>query len=152
MKIKTFQIRLGEQLHHDEQTLNQFMEMVTIKKTATEFVTDKVNYWSIIVYYEDSALKKHDSIMNVQSDKITYPADTPLTQEENTIYNYLKKWRADVSVKTSLPGYVICHNSELVTITKTKPKSLEELGKIKGFSSRKIMKYGDDILALLNSV
>lgn len=151
MKIKTFQIRLGDQLHQDEQTLNQFMETVSIKKTATEFVTDKVNYWSIIVYYEDGK-PKYDSIMNVQSDKITFPADTPLTQEESSVYNYLKKWRADMSVKTSLPGYVICHNSELVTITKIKPKSLEELAKIKGFSSRKIMKYGDDILALLNSV
>lgn len=151
MKIKTFQIRLGDQLHQDEKTLNEFMETVTIKKTAAEFVTDKVNYWSIIVYYEDRS-QKHDSIMNVQSDKITYPADTPLSQEESAVYNYLKKWRADVSIRTSLPGYIICHNSELVTITKIKPKSLEELGKIKGFSSRKIMKYGDDILALLNSV
>jgi superfamily II DNA helicase RecQ len=151
MKIKTFQIRLGDQLQQDEKNLNEFMETVTIKKTAAEFVTDKVNYWSIIVYYEDRS-QKHDSIMNAQSDKITYPADTPLTQEESAVYNYLKKWRTDVSIRTSLPGYVICHNSELVTITKIKPKSLEELGKIKGFSSRKIMKYGDDILALLNSV
>jgi superfamily II DNA helicase RecQ len=151
MKIKTFKIHLDDQLHQDEQTLNQFMETVSIKKTAAEFVTDKVNYWSIIVYYEDRS-QKQDSIMNMQSDKITFPADTPLTQEESAVYNYLKKWRTDVAIKTSLPGYVICHNSELVTITKIKPKNLEELGKIKGFSSRKIMKYGDDILALLNSV
>jgi superfamily II DNA helicase RecQ len=142
---------MDEHIHTDEQTLNQFMETVNIKRTATEFVTDKVNYWSIIVYYEDS-LQKHDSLMTPKSDKVTFPADTPLSQEENIIYNYLKKWRTDIAIKTSLPGYVICHNSELVTITKIKPKSLEELGRIKGFSSRKIMKYGDDILTLLNSV
>ena len=151
MKIKTFQIRLGVQLHQDEQTLNQFMETVSIKKTAAEFVTDKINYWSAIVYYEDR-VHKHDSIMNVQSDKITFPSDADLNNEEEAIFKTLQKWRNDIAIRISLPGYMICNKSELVTITKLKPKSLEELGKIKGFSSRKIMKYGDDILALLNSV
>lgn len=151
MKIKTFQIRLGDQLHQDEQTLNQFMETVSIKKTAAEFVTDKINYWSIIVYYEDR-LQKHDSIMSLQSDKITFPSDSVLNNEEEIIFKTLQKWRNDIAIRTSLPGYMICNKSELVTISKIKPKSLEELGKIKGFSSKKIMKYGDDILALLNSV
>ena len=153
MKIKTFRIRTDDaHLNRDEKTINQFMENVTVKKTATEFVTDKENYWSIIVYYEDGLPKDHDSIMGTKSDKIFYPADTVLNNEESVVFNSLKDWRNNLAAKTRLPGYIICHNSELVAITKIKPKTLEELGRIKGFSSRKLLKYGDDVLALLNSV
>lgn len=152
MKIKTFKIRLGEHIHQDEQTLNQFMETVTIKKTAAQFVTDSVNYWSIIVYYESEKNNKQDSIMSAPSEKYSFPSDSVLDKEESIVFNALQKWRNDVAIRTSLPGYMICNKSELVTISKVKPKKLEDLGRIKGFSSRKIMKYGDDILALLNSV
>lgn len=153
MKIKTFRIRTDDaHLSRDEKSINQFMEAVTVKKSATQFVNDKENYWSVLVYYEDGLPKDHDSIMGAKSDKLSYPADTVLNNEESIVFNTLKDWRNDLATKTRMPGYIICHNSELVTIAKIKPKSLEELGKIKGFSSRKILKYGDDVLALLNSV
>lgn len=151
MKIKLFKIRLDDSLHQDEKKLNEFMETVSIKRTAAEFVTDKVNYWSVIIYYEDK-LQKHDSIMSAPSEKISFPADTALDKEETAILSHLKLWRHDMSVKTSMPSYMICHNSELVTIAKIRPKRLEDFMKIKGFSSQKILKYGDDVLALLNSV
>ena len=152
MKIKTFQIRIDDQLHQDEQIINEFMNRVTVKKTATEFVSSKVNYWSVLVYYENEINTKQDSIMMAPSEKISFPADTPLNKEETAILSGLKLWRHDMSIKTSMPGYMICHNSELITIAKIKPKRLEDLAKIKGFSSQKIMKYGDNLLALLNSV
>lgn len=41
---------------------------------------------------------------------------------------------------------------ELITIAKVKPQSLDELSKIKGFGGQKISKFGDDIIALLNSI
>lgn len=41
-----------------------------------------------------------------------------------------------------------------MTIAKIKPQSLDELSKVKGFVSggQKIAKYGDDIIAVLNSI
>ena len=153
MKIKTFRIRTDDaHLSRDEKLINGFMESVTVKKTATEFINDKENYWSVLVYYENGINTKQDSIMSAPSEKITFPVDTPLNKEETNILSGLKLWRHDMSIKTSMPGYMICHNSELVTIAKIKPKSLEDLARIKGFSSQKNLKYGDDVLALLNSV
>jgi len=151
MNIKTFHIRTGDQLHLDEQTINQFMDTVKIKKTATEFVTAKQDYWSVLVFYEKE-LQKHDSIMHTTSDKISFPADTVLNKEESFVFNTLLQWRRDMAIKYNLASYLICHNSELTTIAKIKPKNLEELGKIKGFGAQKLLKYGNDILALLNSV
>lgn len=152
MKIKTFKIRLDDQLHPDEQALNTFLEAVNVKRTIAEFVPDRINYWTVLICYEDKRKKDHDSIMGVLSDKISFSAETPLSNEEGVIYNALQKWRNDMASKTSLPGYMICNRSELITISKVRPKNLEELGKIKGLGSRKLLKYGDDILALLNSV
>jgi superfamily II DNA helicase RecQ len=152
MKIKTFKIRLGDQLLLDEQLINEFAELVKVKKTFTEFVPDQPNYWSVLICYEDKRTNEQDSIMGVAPDKISFPAETPLNNEEGVVYNALKQWRNDLALKTRLQSYMICHNSELVTIAKVRPKTLEELAKIKGFSSRKVMKYGDDVIALLNSV
>ena len=47
---------------------------------------------------------------------------------------------------------MVWHNTELMTIAKVKPQSLDELSNIKGFGGQKIAKFGDDILALLNSI
>jgi superfamily II DNA helicase RecQ len=152
MQIKTFKIRLDDQLLLDEQTLNQFTETVRVKKTFTEFVPDQPNYWSILICYEEKIINDQDSIMGAAPDKISFPSETPLSNEEGVVYNALKQWRNDLATKTRLQTYMICHNSELVTIAKTKPKTLEDLARIKGFSTRKVMKYGDDVLALLNSV
>jgi superfamily II DNA helicase RecQ len=153
MKIKMFRIHTDtDRLHHDEQVINEFMESVTVKKTATEFVPDKLNYWSVLIYYETGLTPKSEAPSIKASDKISYPSDADLSNEEGLVYNALKQWRNDIAIRTRLQGYMICNNSELVTIAKTRPKTLEDLGKIKGFGSRKLMKYGDDVLALLNSV
>jgi superfamily II DNA helicase RecQ len=47
---------------------------------------------------------------------------------------------------------MVCHNTELLTIAKIKPQTLDELSKIKGFGGRKIAKFGYDIIAVLNSI
>ena len=153
MKIKIFRIRTDEtHLHKDEESINRFMDSVTVKKTATEFIEGNESHWSVLVYYEGGIVKQNDSIMSAPSEKISFPVDTELNKEETSILMHLKSWRHNISMKTSMPGYMICHNSELVTIAKIKPRKLEDLARIKGFSSQKIMKYGDDVLALLNSV
>lgn len=47
---------------------------------------------------------------------------------------------------------MVCYNTELMTIAKIKPQTLDELSNIKGFGVQKIAKFGDDILAVLNSI
>lgn len=47
---------------------------------------------------------------------------------------------------------MVAHNAELMSIAKMKPQTVEDLPKIKGFGERKIAKYGDDIITILNSI
>lgn len=151
MKIKHFYIRLNkENLQDDQDTLNSFLENIVVKKTATELITGQPNFWSILVFYDDQKVERQDK----NSDKITITDENELTDEEKNIYAVLKQWRQDKASEMNVPNYVVAHNTELMSIAKVKPETLDELLKVKGFVSggQKILKYGDDIIAVLNSI
>src|SRR5690606_40947951 len=56
------------------------------------------------------------------TNKIFYPADTILTEEENQAYSTLKQWRYDKATELGLPAFMICSNAELRTIVKVQPQ------------------------------
>jgi superfamily II DNA helicase RecQ len=149
MKVKVFHIRLTkENLQSDQDILNQFLYNVTVKKTATELIGGQPNFWSILVFYDDKKLENQEKT----SDKISITDENELTDEEKGIFSALKQWRQDKATQLNIPNFMVCHNTELMTIAKVKPQTLNELSKIKGFGGQKITKFGDDILALLNSI
>ncbi len=149
MKVKVFHIRLTkENLQFDQETLNTFMESVTVKKTATELVNGQTNFWSILVFYDDQKFEKTEK----KWDKIAITDFSELTDDEKKLFEVFKQWRQDKATQMNVPNFVVCHNTELMTIAKLKPQTLEELMKIKGFGEQKIAKFGDDILALVNSI
>lgn len=141
MNIKVFNIRLDkENCDKDQSLMNAFLDSVEVKLTSTNFVTTgTVDFWSAVVFY----IPKREKSVSIRIDD--------LTQEEDNIYNALKQWRNDKSLQLNLPHYMICHNSELITIAKVKPETIFDFKKIKGFGDLKTQKYADDIIALLNS-
>jgi ATP-dependent DNA helicase RecQ len=64
----------------------------------------------------------------------------------------LRIWRADIAGKENFPQYIIAHNSQLGAIAKLNPTTTDELLNMKGFNERKVAKYGDEIIAVLNSI
>ena len=150
MKIKTFKIRLSDDnLIRDEDEFNLFLDSVSIKKTSCQLVTnDKVNYWSILVFYDQKTSREPRP---QQPEKVSYPLDTELTEVEQKIFDAFKIWRQTKANDLNLPAYMICSNAELISLVKTRPETMEQLIKIKGFGEQKIAKFGDEIIALLNS-
>lgn len=149
MKVKVFHIRLTkENLQNDQDNLNNFLDNVTVKKTATELINGQPNFWSILVFYDDQKVEKQQK----NSDKISITDENDLTDEEKRIFATLKQWRQDKATQLNIPNFMVCHNTELMSISKVKPQTLDELSNIKGFGGQKIAKFGDDILALLNSI
>lgn len=149
MKAKVFHIRLTkENLQSDQDNLNNFLDSVTVKKTATELINGQPNFWSILVFYDEQKTEKQEKT----SDKISITDENELTDEEKRIFTTLKQWRQDKATHLNIPNFMICHNTGLMTIAKVKPQTLDELSKIKGFGGQKIAKFGDNILAVLNSI
>ena len=142
MKIKVFTIRLSEnELEIDQNSLNDFLEMVTFKKSSTQFIESE-NYWSVLVHYEETFEVKTNELK----------PEIELSEREKKIFQSLKKWRAEKASELGFKNFMICHNSELMNIAIYKPESISQLRKIKGFGEVKSDKYGDAIIALLNAV
>lgn len=144
MKVKVFTIRLSEnELEIDQNSLNDFLDGVTFKKSSTQFVEfESDSYWSVLVHYEEiSEAKNADTKQEVE-----------LTEREQLIYQNLKQWRAEKATELGFKSFMICHNSVLMNIAVCKPESISQLRKIKGFGEVKWNKYGEDIIALLNAV
>ncbi|MFZ4799840.1 MAG: HRDC domain-containing protein [Bacteroidia bacterium] len=146
MKIKVFHIRLSkDKLQADQDLVNDFLDRVKVIKIATELINGQTNFWSILVFFEN---RKSGNI----SDKISYNIASELNSEEEEIFDTLKKWRHDKAAQLNIPSFIICQNTELITIAKEKPTTLNDLLRIKGFGANKISKFGDDIIAILNSI
>ena len=149
MKIKLFKIRLSDDhLQSNQDVLNEFLETVSVKKATCQLIDEGSRYWSIVVFYDQKASGEPRP---GRSEKIHHPVDTILTESEQKIFEAFKTWRQTKASELNLPSYMICSNSELMTLVKERPDSIEQLIKIRGFGDQKTAKFGDDIIALLNS-
>lgn len=73
--------------------------------------------------------------------------------KEDTQRKLLKELRSKlVGVKTTLP-YTIYRDADIEALVKAQPKTLDDLGKIKGFPSqgKRYKNYGESILAVFRN-
>ncbi len=73
----------------------------------------------------------------------SHPANGP-------VVDALKAWRRQRAQADGVPAYVVMHDSTLAEIAAKAPRSLFELGRVKGMGPTKLERYGDEILAVLN--
>jgi ATP-dependent DNA helicase RecQ len=71
--------------------------------------------------------------------------------EHLTLFVALKDWRLRRARESGLPAYVVFHDSTLATIARDRPASVRELLAIQGVGAAKVERYGDDVLALVQS-
>jgi ATP-dependent DNA helicase RecQ len=63
----------------------------------------------------------------------------------------LRHWRLERSRDDGVPAYVVLHDSTLQELAAVKPRTHDELAGIKGFGPVKLERYGDDLLAAMES-
>ena len=68
------------------------------------------------------------------------------------VWDALRAWRLEVSTRDSVPAFVVMSNKHLQAIGAARPTSLEELRQCPGMGPTKLERYGDEILAVLESV
>ncbi|XCB29544.1 3'-5' exonuclease [Arcanobacterium hippocoleae] len=91
-----------------------------------------------------SALKRR----NAKENQIRFRTEHP---EAMQLFTALCEWRTNISRAENKPAYTIFHDTVLYRIAAEKPKSLDELRLIKGIGTMKLAKYGEEILALIQS-
>ncbi len=70
----------------------------------------------------------------------------------STIFSSLKEWRKGISTKSGMPAYIIFHDKTLIEIAQKMPRTIQELEEINGLGPVKIMRYGEDILRIVNGL
>ncbi len=67
----------------------------------------------------------------------------------NSLMARLKDWRKNLSLELEVPAYVLMHDRTLIDLAQRLPSSLQELEEVHGFGPTKIMKYGEEILDII---
>jgi len=72
-----------------------------------------------------------------------------LSKSEQAIFDKLRWWRMETSRAHGVPAYVVFQDATLREIAKVKPTSLEQLRGVTGVGEKKLVSYGDEIVALI---
>jgi len=62
----------------------------------------------------------------------------------------LKQWRLSESRAQAVPAFVILHDSTLAELARQRPTTLDTLARIPGIGARKLERYGDALLGVLD--
>ena len=76
-------------------------------------------------------------------------SSAPAAGYDEELFERLRAWRGDQARRQQVPAYVVLHNSHLEEIARRKPRSVHELGTVKGIGLRRAARYGEEILALV---
>lgn len=146
MKAEVFKIRMTPEYQQtDLEYLSAFLGSKKIKRMQSAFVEAEPNYWSILTFYEPKNT-------GATSTKFSVSSEEELTASDKEVLRFLKAWRRDKADQLNIPAFMICHNTELMSIAKARPKTTEELIQIKGFGEQKTAKFGEDIIVMINAM
>jgi ATP-dependent DNA helicase RecQ len=67
------------------------------------------------------------------------------------LWEALRECRRELAERQGLPPYVIFHDRTLQEMCLSLPRSLQQFGRLSGVGERKLDKYGEQFLAVINS-
>jgi hypothetical protein len=95
----------------------------------------------------DCLLEERSKTRAKRLKKIVREDDEPGTVNEQ-LRERLQEWRTARFKKDNIPAFMIMHQSTLMAIAASVPKTKAELLRIKGFGEERYKKYGEEILAI----
>jgi DNA helicase-2/ATP-dependent DNA helicase PcrA len=64
----------------------------------------------------------------------------------------LRRWRRERASEDGVPAYVVFHDTTLVEIADSRPRTLPALRRVRGMGPTKLERYGSEILAVIEGV
>jgi ATP-dependent DNA helicase RecQ len=75
--------------------------------------------------------------------------EAQLSPDDRDLLQRLHEWRRDRASRDAVPPYVVAHNSSLIDVAQYRPRTHDELTKIKGYGQARAEKYGEEIIAII---
>lgn len=145
MKIQLFKVRIDDEFcKKDQEAVNRFFGRVEVLRMEQQFLAED-RCWSVLLVYEPG--QHADKSTEIETETVD-----SLSESEQDVYEALRTWRNEKARELQVPPYYIANNKELMRIVKTQIDVPDELLEIKGFGLKKVEAYGEEIVALLDSV
>ena len=150
MKIKTFEIRIDPSFREgDERIVNEFLSVVRISRLHCGCLRGR-NAWTVIAIYNEDATDQ--SALQTALIQEFLPVGSDLTPQECERYEALRVWRNERAASMGHKPFVVASNRDLLNVARSDVESPEDLLSITGFGPRKMERYGEEILAVLDSL
>jgi superfamily II DNA helicase RecQ len=82
---------------------------------------------------------------------VTLEPDSRVARDWTPVGEKLRAWRRERAREDGVPPYVVFHDSVLHQIADARPSSIGELSQIPGVGPAKLERYGEAVLALVES-
>jgi ATP-dependent DNA helicase RecQ len=70
---------------------------------------------------------------------------------QSQLLDRLRAWRSETARKRNVPAYVVLHDATLEGIAASRPTTHGQLRGISGIGDKKLERYGDELIALVNA-
>jgi len=70
---------------------------------------------------------------------------------EPELWEALRTWRRETAQQANVPAYVVLSDADLRGVAQRRPATIAELAQCRGFGPTKLERYGDELLAVLDS-
>jgi superfamily II DNA helicase RecQ len=131
-----------------KEALDELLTCLEIACRAIEMIQN--GHFSLEEYNKaktDCLLEERSKTRAKRLKKIVREDDEPGTVNEQ-LRERLQEWRTARFKKDNIPAFMIMHQSTLMAIAASVPKTKAELLRIKGFGEERYKKYGEEILAI----
>ena len=71
---------------------------------------------------------------------------------DRDLFERLREWRRGVADAAALPAYIVFSDRDLAAIAAARPKSPSELARVNGVGPKKLVDYGGDVIAIVDSL
>jgi ATP-dependent DNA helicase RecQ len=75
----------------------------------------------------------------------------PSEARDAILIDKLRTWRSEVARKHNIPAYVVLHDAAIDGIASLRPKTQDQLRGIAGIGDKKLERYGQELIALVNA-
>lgn len=104
-----------------------------------------------LIHEFDASLRDQSSNLAAETEDISDEVETAAPAEEldELLLEKLKSWRARRAQADDVAAYMIAHNAGLEAVATAQPLTPQQLVSLPGFGSKKVEKYGTEILSLV---
>jgi len=119
---------------------------VSSLKINADTIDELDNLVDLALHKMKSKIDKFNTTEEVQIVTPSSEERVVLNDDENKLFEYLRKVRMNLAIENNCPPYIIFHDSTLKNIVRQRPQTKEEMSKIEGVGEKKAEKYGEIFL------